>query len=173
MTDTDGGDGHPRGLTHLDGDGAAHMVDVGHKAVTARQATAEGEVRVSAALERAIAERAVAKGDLFAVARVAGIQAAKETARLVPLCHVVPLDQVQVDLRLRPGRVQIRATACATARTGVEMEALAAVMGAALAIFDMGKAVDPAASIEAVRVTRKSGGRSGERRSPSDWEDEP
>lgn len=151
----------PESLSHIDAAGRARMVDVGSKPITARRAVAEGIVRVGAALEAAIRDQALAKGDLLAVARLAGIQGAKRTADLVPLCHPLPLDLVEVDASLEPGRVRITATVAAQARTGVEMEALAAVMAAALTVVDMGKALDRAMMIEGVRVLEKHGGRSG------------
>jgi len=148
-------------LSHIDDSGRARMVDVGAKPVTARRAVAEGFVRVNAALEHAIRSNAVAKGDLLAVARLAGIQGAKRTSELVPLCHPLPLDRIDVDATLEQGRVRIVATAAAQARTGVEMEALAAVTVAALTVVDMGKALDKAMVIEGVRVLEKHGGRTG------------
>jgi cyclic pyranopterin monophosphate synthase len=148
-------------LSHIDEHGKAAMVDVGAKPITERVAIAEGFVRINAALEAAIRANSLAKGDLLAVARVAGIQAAKRTDELIPLCHTLPLDVVEVDATLLPGTVRIRATAKTHSRTGVEMEALTAVVVAALAVVDMGKAVDRAMIIEGVRVLEKHGGRSG------------
>jgi cyclic pyranopterin phosphate synthase len=149
-------------LTHIDATGAAHMVDVGEKPVTARMARAEGWVRVSPELERAIRENTLTKGSLVDVARLAGIQAAKRTDELIPLCHTLPLDSVDVQVSLHPGRVHVEATVRVTARTGVEMEALTAVSVACLTVVDMGKAVDRAIVIEGVRLLEKRGGRSGD-----------
>jgi len=137
------------------------MVDVGEKAVTARLATAEGFVRLSAALEERIRENTVAKGSVLEVARLAGILAAKRTDELIPLCHTLPLDAVEVTAELEPGRVRITATARTCSRTGVEMEALTAVAVACLTVIDMGKAVDRAMTIDGIRVLAKHGGRSG------------
>jgi cyclic pyranopterin monophosphate synthase len=148
-------------LSHLDESGRAVMVDVGQKPVTARRASAEGYVRINPDLEKAIRESSLSKGDLLGVARLAGIQAAKRTDQLIPLCHVLPLDAVDVTAELLPGRVRIAATVSTHARTGVEMEALTAVTVAALTVVDMGKAIDRAMIIEGVRITEKHGGRSG------------
>lgn len=149
------------GLTHVGPDGRAAMVDVGAKAETARSATAEGFVRVSPELERRIRENTVAKGSVLEVARLAGIMAAKRTDGLIPLCHTLPLDAVEVTAEVQAGRVRVVATARTTARTGVEMEALTAVAVACLTVIDMGKAVDKGMVIEGVRVLEKHGGRSG------------
>lgn len=149
------------GLTHVGADGRAAMVDVGGKAETARSATAEGFVRVSAELERRIRENTVAKGSVLEVARLAGIMAAKRTDELIPLCHTLPLDAVEVSAEVQAGRVRVVATARTTAKTGVEMEALTAVTVACLTVIDMGKAVDKGMVIEGVRVIEKHGGRSG------------
>ena len=139
------------------------MVDVGGKPVTRREAVARGEVRMSAGAFSALAEGRLAKGDALAVARIAGIQAAKRTSEIVPLCHPVPLDSVSVDVELEPEASAARVTARATtdARTGVEMEALTAVAAAGLALIDMIKAVDPAAVLGDIRVLRKEGGKTG------------
>lgn len=148
-------------LSHVDDRGDAKMVHVGQKPVTARRAVAEGFVRCGeAALER-IRRDDLDKGSVFQVARLAGIQAAKRTDELIPLCHTLPLDGVDVDLSVTDTGVRITATAYATARTGVEMEALVAVSAAALTVVDMAKAVDKAMVIERVRVLEKTGGRSG------------
>ncbi len=151
----------PARLTHLDFAGRATMVDVGDKPITERWASAEGYVRVSAALERAIREQTLRKGDLLGVCRLAGIMAAKRAHELIPLCHPLPLDDVSVEAQVQPGRVRIFATARARARTGVEMEALTAVAVAALTVIDMGKAIDRRMVVEGVRVLEKHGGRSG------------
>lgn len=150
-------------LTHLDTRGQARMVDVGGKPATAREAAAEGFIGMNAAAFRALAAGKVAKGDAFALARAAGIAAAKRTSELVPLCHVVPLDQVavRIDLERRRRRVRVEATARAHWNTGVEMEALVAVSAALLTIYDMAKAIDRGMTLGGVRLLRKSGGRSG------------
>jgi len=153
-------------LTHLDEQGRAWMVDVGGKPVTRREVVARGEVRMRVETLRLIAEGNVAKGDVLAVARVAGIMAAKRTHELIPLCQPLPLTFASVEFDLREeagvGVVAIEATARTSAQTGVEMEALTAVSVAALAIYDMCKAVDRAMRITNVRLVRKSGGKSGE-----------
>lgn len=151
----------PRTLTHLDQRGGLRMVDVGSKPITRRRAIAEAFVRIDPNLEAAIRANSVAKGDLLSVARVAGIQAAKRTAELVPLCHTLPLDHVDVRLTIESGRVRIEAEATAEARTGIEMEALTAAAVAGLTVIDMGKSIDPRMSVEGLRVIHKSGGRSG------------
>ena len=152
-------------LTHVDEAGRASMVDVGGKPPTRRTAVAEGRVAMRGETLRLIREDAIRKGDVLAVARVAGIMAAKRTPDLVPLCHVLPLDSVSVDLEAdgSAGAVLIRATASTTARTGVEMEALTAVAAAALTVYDMCKAVDRGMRVEGIRLVSKSGGRSGAR----------
>jgi len=151
-------------LTHIDEQGAARMVDVSGKAETAREATASARVLVSAEVLGLLRGQGVPKGDALGVARVAGIMAAKRTSDLVPLCHPVAIDGVSVDLEVADDAVHIRATVRTTDRTGVEMEALTAASVAALALYDMVKAVDRAAVITEVRVEAKSGGRGG------DWE---
>jgi cyclic pyranopterin phosphate synthase len=148
-------------LTHLDDSGRARMVDVGGKPATDRVAIAEGVVRISGELEAAIRENALKKGDLLRVAELAGVQAAKRTAELIPLCHTLSLDCVRVDATLEQGGVRIRAEARRHGRTGVEMEALTAVSVAALTVIDMGKAVDPGMVIEGVRLLEKHGGKKG------------
>lgn len=150
-----------RRLSHVGSDGKARMVDVAEKPVTERVASAEGFVRVSPALERAIKQNAVAKGSVLEVARLAGILAAKRTDELIPLCHALPLDGVDVRAELERGCVRVTATVRTHARTGVEMEALTAVAVACLTVIDMGKAIDKSMVIEGVRVTEKRGGRSG------------
>ena len=137
------------------------MVDVGAKPATDRVAIAEGFVRISAELEAAIRDQTLKKGDLLRVAELAGVQAAKRTAELIPLCHTLPLDSVTVDASLEPGRIRIRAETRCHGRTGVEMEALTAISACALTVVDMGKAVDKAMVIEGVRLLEKRGGRSG------------
>ncbi|CAG0984901.1 cyclic pyranopterin monophosphate synthase [Phycisphaerales bacterium] len=148
-------------LSHLAADGRAHMVDVGEKPVTQRRAVAEGFVRISAELEARIRDDAVAKGSVLEVARLAGILGAKRTDSLIPLCHSVPLDAVEVVADLQPGRVHLLAMVRTHARTGVEMEALTAVAIAALTVIDMGKSIDKSMSIEGLRVLEKHGGRAG------------
>jgi len=148
-------------LTHLDESGEARMVDVGSKPATRRRAVAEGFVRCSEALLQRIRADDLAKGSVLRVAQIAGIQAAKRTDELIPLCHTIPLDDVDVHLELSSGGVRIRAEASATWTTGVEMEAFAAVMAAALTVIDMGKAVDKSMVIEGVRLLEKTGGRGG------------
>lgn len=148
-------------LSHVSRDGSARMVDVGEKPVTARVAIAEGFVSISAVLARAIRANSLKKGNLLEVARLAGIQAAKRTDELIPLCHTLPLDSVDVQCTLNPGRIHIRAEVRVQARTGVEMEALTAVTVAALTVIDMGKAIDKTMTITGVRLLEKRGGRSG------------
>lgn len=154
-------DDAPRSLSHINADGTASMVDVGAKPITERRAVAEGFVRINAALEAAIRANTLAKGDLLAVARIAGILAAKRTDELIPLCHSLPLDHVDLEATLEAGRVRLRSTVRTHGRTGIEMEALTAVSVAALTVIDMGKALDRAMVIEGVRVLEKHGGRSG------------
>jgi cyclic pyranopterin phosphate synthase len=149
-------------LTHIDETGAARMVDVSAKAETVREATAKGRVVMQAATRALIGDGKAAKGDVLAVARLAGIMAAKRTAELIPLCHPLALSSVVVDLVLEDEAVEITATVRTTSRTGVEMEALTAVSVAALTVYDMVKAVDRSMRIEEVRVVRKSGGKSGD-----------
>ena len=151
-------------LTHFDAAGNAVMVDVTAKDVTDRTATAEGRVHMAAATLQRIVDRGFKKGDVLAVAQLAGIMGAKRTADLIPLCHPLPLSAVQVELEARPDEsaVLVRATCRVTGRTGVEMEALTAVTVAALTVYDMCKAVDRGMRIGDVRLTRKAGGRSGE-----------
>jgi cyclic pyranopterin phosphate synthase len=149
------------GLTHVDAAGRARMVDVGEKAVTSRRAAAEARVRISPELHAKIAANTLAKGNLLEVARLAGIQAAKRTDELIPLCHSLPLDVVEVRAELRVDHVYVWAEAKTTARTGVEMEALTAAAVAALTVIDMGKAVDKGMVVEGLRVVLKEGGRSG------------
>jgi len=150
------------GFTHVDESGAARMVDVSGKSVTARTATATGRVLVSAEVVRLLRAGDVPKGDAIAVARIAGIQAAKRTPDLVPLCHPIAVHGVAVDLRVDDDAVTISATVRTADRTGVEMEALTCVSIAALTLIDMVKAVDPAATITDVRVEEKTGGASGD-----------
>jgi cyclic pyranopterin phosphate synthase len=149
-------------LTHVDETGAARMVDVSAKAVTAREATAAGRVVVSPEVIGLLRGVGVPKGDAVAVARIAGIAGAKRTPDLVPLCHPIALHGVTVDIAVTDDAVEITATARTADRTGVEMEALTSVTVAGLTMIDMVKAVDPRATITDVRLLRKSGGKSGE-----------
>jgi cyclic pyranopterin monophosphate synthase len=155
-------------LTHVDAAGAARMVDVSAKEVTVRRAVAAGRVTTTAEVIELLRRDGLPKGDALAVARLAGIMGAKRTPDLVPLCHPIALHSVAVDLRLGDGCVEITATTKTADRTGVEMEALTAVAAAGLALVDMVKAVDPAASIESVRVLRKEGGKTGDWSRPED-----
>jgi cyclic pyranopterin phosphate synthase len=153
-------------LTHLDAEGRARMVDVGAKAETARTARAEGSISMTAETLDAITRNTVAKGDVIATARIAGVMAAKRTPDLIPLCHPITLTDAGVDIeadRSLPG-LRVTAWASTTGRTGVEMEALTAVSVALLTIYDMAKAIDRGMEIGSVRLTEKRGGRSG------DWE---
>jgi cyclic pyranopterin monophosphate synthase len=152
----------PGGFTHLDDSGAARMIDVSAKPVTAREATAVGRVLCSPAVVELLRGDGVPKGDAIAVARIAGIQAAKRTPDLVPLAHPVAVHSVRVDLEIADDGVDIRATVRTADRTGVEMEALTCVTVAGLALIDMVKAVDRSAEITGVKVVAKSGGRSGD-----------
>ena len=154
------------GFPHLNAAGDARMVDVSAKAVTAREATAAGRVRLSPECVAALRDGTVPKGDALAVARIAGIQGAKKTPDLIPLCHPLPITGVDVTTDVVDDGVEITATVKTTGRTGVEMEALTAVSVAALAVIDMIKAIDRAAVITDVRVLAKSGGRRG------DWQRE-
>lgn len=147
-------------LSHLDDAGNARMVDVGSKPVTARRAVAEGRVNVGPDVARAIREDTLQKGDLLQVARLGGVQAAKKASDLILLCHPLSLSHVDVDATLEGETVLLRATTRVAGQTGVEMEALAAVMGAALNVVDMGKALNPAIEITDVRVVEKHGGKS-------------
>ncbi len=156
-------------LTHLDEHGQARMVDVGDKAETQRLAVARGEVHMRAETLRLIQTDGLPKGDVLAVARVAGIMAAKKTHELIPMCHPLLLSSVKVDFDPRPPQadgedavIGITATVKVTGKTGVEMEALTAVSVAGLTIYDMAKAVDKAMRLEAVRLVEKHGGKSGD-----------
>ena len=149
-------------LSHFDGEGASRMVDVGGKDVTVRIARASARVRLRAETGELIRDRKVAKGDVFEVARLAGIMAAKRTSELIPLCHPLPLDAVTLAFEfLDSTTIALEATARATARTGVEMEAFVAVGTAALTIYDMCKSVDREIVVEQIRLEEKSGGKSG------------
>ena len=148
-------------LTHLDEAGAARMVDVGAKEPTDRRAVARAVVRMSSATAAAVAAGDAPKGDVLGTARLAGIQAAKRTAELIPLCHPLPLDHVDVVAEVTEDAVVITATAAVTARTGVEMEAMTAAAIAALTVYDMVKGVERGITVERVELIEKSGGRSG------------
>ena len=156
----------PGRLTHTDESGHARMVDVSAKDVTVREARASGRVLLSADAIAALRAGEVPKGDALAVARIAGIQAAKRTPDLVPLCHPIAIHAVTVDLEVADAAVEITATVRTADRTGVEMEALTSVTVAALALIDMVKAIDPAAVISDVRVDEKTGGKTGPWRRP-------
>jgi len=162
----------PNSLSHIGPDGRARMVDVSAKPETERYATAEAVVRVSPELARKIADNSLAKGNLLETARLAGIQAAKRTPDLIPLCHPLPLEHVEVRAVLEADAVRITTEARAHARTGVEMEALAAAAVAALTVIDMGKSVDRSMVIERIRVLEKRGGRSGTYTAPPIVEEE-
>jgi len=151
----------PDRFTHLNANDEAHMVDVGEKSITRREATASAVVRTQPDVIRMISDGRIPKGDVASVARIAGIMAAKRTSTLIPLCHPIPIDSVEVEVRLSESSVHISATVRNTARTGVEMEALTAASVAALAVYDMCKAVDRSMTIENVQLESKSGGRSG------------
>ncbi len=148
-------------LTHITEQGDARMVDVGGKPDTDRLAVAEGWVTLSPEALSAITEQRVKKGDVLAIAQLAGIQAAKRTADLIPLCHPLPIDGVEVDVQAVDGRVRVRATVRTRWRTGVEMEALTAVSAACLTVYDMVKAIDRGMTLSGVRLLEKAGGRSG------------
>ena len=156
-------------LTHIDESGQARMVDVGHKPVTAREAVAEGFITLRRETLEAIADDRVPKGEVLGTARVAGIMAAKRCGELIPLCHPLPVESVEVDFDVpelepdgdQPVRVRIKAVARITAKTGVEMEALTAVSVAALTIYDMCKAIDRQMVIGDIRLVRKTGGTKG------------
>jgi len=151
-------------LTHLDARGRIQMVDIGEKAVTRREAIARGQVRMAPATLEAIVGGKLKKGEAIAAARIAGIMAAKRTHEMIPLCHQIPLEVVEVEFRpdRAASRLEIQARAVTDARTGVEMEAMVAVSAAALTIYDMAKAIDRAMEIGAIRLVTKRGGRSGD-----------
>jgi len=151
----------PPRLSHVDARGRVRMVDVSAKAETVREAVADGHVRMSAVALRAIRRKSIAKGDPIQTARLAGIQAAKRTSDIIPLCHPLPLTHVDVDIEPRADGYLIVARVGTVGRTGVEMEALTAVAGAALTLYDMVKAVDRAMTIGPIRLREKRGGRSG------------
>lgn len=148
-------------LSHVGPGGEARMVDVGAKQITSRRAVAEGRVTIGPAAARAVRASAVAKGNVLEVARLAGIQGAKRTSDLIPLCHPLPLDAIQVEARLVRSEVRLRAEVRCEGRTGVEMEALTAVSIAALTVYDMLKAIEKGIEIGPIRLMEKSGGKSG------------
>jgi len=150
-------------LSHLDDQGRARMVDVSEKEITSRIATARGTIHMRPETLRLILEDKIEKGDVFAVARVAGIMAAKKTSELIPMCHPLSITSVEIDLSTKenPARVDIEATVRVSGKTGVEMEALTAASVAALTIYDMCKAVDREMTIGEIRLLKKSGGKSG------------
>jgi cyclic pyranopterin phosphate synthase len=151
-------------LTHLDSAGRAQMVDVSEKAETARRAVAQGRVMLAPETVALLRDNALPKGDALAVARIAGIMAAKRTSELIPLCHPLPITRVTVHLEITDAGVEIEAEVRVTGKTGVEMEALTAVSVAALTLYDMVKAVDKGAVITEIRLEEKSGGKSGDYR---------
>jgi cyclic pyranopterin phosphate synthase len=153
-------------LTHLDERGQARMVDVGGKPETARSATATGRIRMSAQALAAVRDGSGPKGDVLAVARIAGIMAAKKTGELIPLCHPLALDAVTIEFVFEEDAVRVTARASLTGRTGVEMEALTAASLALLTVYDMAKALDKGMVIEGVRLLEKTGGKSGDWRAP-------
>lgn len=150
-------------LSHLNEDGSAHMVDVGGKEATRREATAQAVVSMSAETLKLAADGQMKKGDVFGAARIAGIMAAKKTSELIPLCHPLPIDKVSVEFDIddTANTITISATAATTAKTGVEMEAMTAAATAALVIYDMCKAAEKGITIESVKLISKSGGKSG------------
>ena len=154
-------------LTHLDDAGAAHMVDVGAKATTSREAVAEGRISMTADALSAIRDGTAKKGDVLAVARVAGIMAAKKTSDLIPLCHPIALSSATVDFDFEDKGLRVTATARTSGQTGVEMEALTAASVALLTLYDMAKALDKGMIMSGIRLLAKSGGRSG------DWRAQP
>ena len=158
-------------LTHLDRDGNARMVDVSDKAISARSATAVGRIHLGPAAVEAVAQRTVKKGDVLAIAQLAGIQAAKRTADLVPLCHPLPLAGVKVQLELDEAARCVRCTATVktTWRTGVEMEALTSVSAALLTVYDMLKAIDKEMVLGGIQLIEKTGGRSGDVQRAPTW----
>ena len=151
-------------FTHLTEDGRVQMVDVSEKPVTRRNAVAGGEVRCRPETVKKMLAKDIKKGDVFAAARIAGIMAAKKTPELIPLCHTVSIDAVDIDISADPksGIVAVKATAASKGKTGIEMEALTAVSGACLCVYDMCKAIDKDMVIGNIRLLRKSGGRSGD-----------
>lgn len=156
-----------KALTHIDAEGTARMVDVGAKAETQRLAVASGRIRMSAAALAAIRAGDAPKGDVLGTARVAGIMAAKRTGDLIPMCHPLAIDAVNVDFAFEADAVRATATASLTGKTGIEMEAITAVTIALVTVYDMAKALDKAMVIEDVRLIEKRGGKSGHWRAPA------
>jgi cyclic pyranopterin monophosphate synthase len=155
-----------KSLTHIDADGTARMVDVGAKAETQRLAIASGRIRMSPEALAAIQAGNAPKGDVLGTARIAGIMAAKRTGDLIPMCHPLALDAVNIDFAFEPDAVRATATASLTGKTGVEMEAITAAAIALVTVYDMAKALDKAMVIEDVRLIEKRGGKSGHWRAP-------
>ena len=153
---------HPTQLTHLNASGEAHMVDVSGKADTVRTAVAQSQVELTAAIVTAITDDNLPKGDLFATARIAGIQGAKKCSDLIPLCHPLPLSKITVDIVLQGNLLVITALCKTTGKTGVEMEALTAASVAALTVYDMCKGLDKGMIIRETKLLKKSGGKSGD-----------
>lgn len=158
---------HPAGLTHLDSEGAARMIDVGGKPATARRAVASGIITMSPAALAAIQAGDAPKGDVLGTARLAGIMAAKRTGDVIPLCHPLGLEAVSVDFAFEDTAIRVTATASLTGKTGVEMEAMVAASVALLTIYDMAKAIDKGMVIAEVRLIAKSGGKSGDWKAPA------
>ena len=154
-------------LTHIDDSGAAHMVDISAKATTVREARASGQISMSSQAIAAIKDGTSKKGDVLAVARVAGIMAAKRTSELIPLCHPITLSSVSVDFDITSSAITVTVTARSSGQTGIEMEALTAVAATLLTLYDMVKAVDKAMIMSDIKLLTKSGGKSG------DWRREP
>ena len=153
---------HPTQLTHLNASGEAHMVDVSGKADTVRTAVAQSQVELTAAIVTAITDDNLPKGDLFATARIAGIQGAKKCSDLIPLCHPLPLSKITVDIVLQGNLLVITALCKTTGKTGVEMEALTAASVAALTVYDMCKGLDKGMNIRETKLLEKTGGKSGD-----------
>ncbi|MCL4409368.1 MAG: cyclic pyranopterin monophosphate synthase MoaC [Gammaproteobacteria bacterium] len=156
-------------LTHVNEDGAAHMVDITEKHVTRRQASAQAVLTTAVNVVELLERAAEKKGDVFATARIAGIMAAKKTSELIPLCHPLPLNKVTIDIEPKPqqGQIHVLATCVTEGKTGIEMEALTAASVAALTLYDMAKAVDPAMVIGDIQLIEKIGGKSGHWRAHS------
>lgn len=150
-----------RELTHLNNNGEAHMVDIADKPTTSREAVARGEIQMKPETLQLIQEGRMGKGDVFAVARIAGIMAAKKTSDIIPLCHPLQISSVGISFEIQPNRILIDARVRSTGRTGVEMEALTAVSAAALTLYDMAKCIDKDMVIGSIRLEEKSGGKSG------------
>lgn len=159
-------------LTHLNASGEAHMVDISAKDTTSRMAIAQSQVELTPSIVAAITDRSLPKGDLFATARIAGIQAAKKTSDLIPLCHPLPLSKVTLEIELLDNRLIITARCKTTGKTGVEMEALSAASIAALTVYDMCKGLDKGMVISQTRLLEKTGGKSGDWRAEASVEDQ-